>query len=82
MDRPWQNSAICLNRDLWQAIDLNIIVDEKGTPWFIFGSFWDGIKAVKMTDDMMKLKWPEEWYTIARRSSTQKLYNYGLKTAR
>lgn len=68
-----------LNRDLWQAIDPNIIVDEKGTPWFIFGSFWDGIKAVKMTDDMMKLKWPEEWHTIARRPSTQKLYNYGLE---
>lgn len=68
-----------LNRDLWQAIDPNVIVDEKGTPWFVFGSFWDGIKAVKMTDDMMKLKWPEEWHTIARRPSTQKLYNYGLE---
>ncbi len=68
-----------LHRDLWQAIDPNVIVDEKGTPWFIFGSFWDGIKAVKMTDDMMKLKWPEEWHTIARRPSTQKLYNYGLE---
>ncbi|HTN38965.1 MAG TPA: family 43 glycosylhydrolase [Arachidicoccus sp.] len=67
-----------LNRDLWQAIDPNVIVDEDGTPWFIFGSFWDGIKAVKMTDDMMKLKWPEEWHSIARRPSTQKLYNYGL----
>ena len=68
-----------LNRDLWQAIDPNIIVDEKGNPWFIFGSFWDGIKAVKMTDDMMKLKWPEEWHSISRRPSTQKLYNYGLE---
>lgn len=68
-----------LNRDLWQAIDPNVILDEHGTPWFIFGSFWDGIKAVKMTDDMMKLKWPEEWYSIARRPSTQKLYNYGLE---
>ena len=67
-----------LNRDLWQAIDSNVIIDEKGTPWFIFGSFWDGIKAVKMTDDMMKFKWPEEWHTIARRPSTQKLYNYQL----
>ncbi len=68
-----------LNRDMWQAIDPNVIVDEQGTPWFIFGSFWDGIKAVKMTDDMMKLKWPEEWHSISRRPSTQKMYNYGLE---
>ena len=68
-----------LNRDLWQAIDPNVIVDEKGTPWFVFGSFWDGIKAVKMTNDMMKFKWPEEWHSIARRPSTQKLYQYTLE---
>ena len=68
-----------LNRDMWQAIDPNVIVDEKGTPWFIFGSFWDGIKAVKMTDDMMKLKWPEEWHSISRRPSNQKLYTYSLE---
>jgi arabinan endo-1,5-alpha-L-arabinosidase len=68
-----------LNRDMWQAIDPTVIVDEKGTPWFIFGSFWDGIKAVKMTDDMMKLKWPEEWHSISRRPSNQKLYTYSLE---
>jgi arabinan endo-1,5-alpha-L-arabinosidase len=65
-----------VNRDLWQAIDPNIIVDEKGTPWFVFGSFWDGIKAVKMTKDLMKLDWPEEWHTISRRPSEQPLYAY------
>lgn len=68
-----------LNRDLWQAIDPNVIVDDKGTPWFVFGSFWAGIMAVKMTDDMMQFKKPEEWHSIARRPSTQKLYNYGLE---
>src|SRR5699024_4531116 len=34
---------------------------------------------VKMTDDMMKIKWPQEWHTIARQPSSQKLYNYGLE---
>jgi arabinan endo-1,5-alpha-L-arabinosidase len=68
-----------LNRDLWQAIDPTIVVDENKVPWFVFGSFWDGIKAVKMTEDLMKLKWPEEWHSISRRPSTQKLYNYGLE---
>ncbi|MDI1256642.1 MAG: arabinan endo-1,5-alpha-L-arabinosidase [Flavobacterium sp.] len=67
-----------LNRDLWQAIDPNIVLDEKGTPWMIFGSFWDGLKAVKMTNDMMQLQLPEEWHTLARRPSTQKLYQYEL----
>ncbi|MHA4811046.1 family 43 glycosylhydrolase [Flavitalea flava] len=68
-----------LNRDLWQAIDPNLVVDEQGTPWLFFGSFWDGIKAVKMTDDLMRFAWPEEWHSIARRPSTQKLYAYGLQ---
>jgi arabinan endo-1,5-alpha-L-arabinosidase len=68
-----------LNRDLWQAIDPNVIVDEDGTPWLIFGSFWDGIKAVKMTDDMMSLTWPEEWHSVARRPSEQELYQYTLE---
>lgn len=67
-----------LNRDLWQAIDPTVVIDEKGIPWFVFGSFWDGIKAVRMTDDLMKFKWPEEWHSIARRPSTQKLYEYSL----
>ena len=47
------------NRDMWNAIDPNIIVDENGTPWMSFGSFWDGIKMVKLTDDMMQVAQPE-----------------------
>jgi arabinan endo-1,5-alpha-L-arabinosidase len=68
-----------VNRDMWQAIDPNIIIDEKGTPWFIFGSFWDGIKAVKMTKDMMGFEKPEEWHTVARRPTKQPLYTYSYE---
>ncbi len=68
-----------LGRDMWQAIDPNAVIDKNGQPWLAFGSFWDGIKLVKMTDDMMQLKWPQEWHTIARRPSSQKLYEYGLQ---
>ncbi|MES2486704.1 MAG: family 43 glycosylhydrolase [Bacteroidota bacterium] len=68
-----------MGRDQWQAIDATVIVDDAGTPWFVFGSFWDGIKAVKMTKDMMKFAHPEEWHTIARRPTSQKPYNYGLE---
>lgn len=55
------------NRDNWNAIDPNIAIDENGTPWLSFGSFWGGIKLVKMSDDLNGLKQPEEWYNIAKR---------------
>lgn len=68
-----------LNRDMWQAIDPNVIVDENNTPWLAFGSFWDGIKLVRLTDDMNSLKWPQEWHSIARRPSEKKMYAYSLE---
>lgn len=37
----------------WNAIDPNIITDQSGTPWLSFGSFWDGLKIVKLTKDRM-----------------------------
>ena len=35
----------------WNAIDPNLIVNEKGVPYLCFGSFWDGIKLVKLKPD-------------------------------
>lgn len=35
----------------WNAIDPNLIIDEKGTPYLTFGSFWDGLKMVKLSAD-------------------------------
>jgi arabinan endo-1,5-alpha-L-arabinosidase len=54
-------------RDMWNAIDPNLIVDEKGTPWLSFGSFWNGLKMVKMREDRLAVAQPEEWLTIASR---------------
>lgn len=68
-----------LNRDMWQAIDPNVIIDEEGTPWLAFGSFWDGIKLVKLTDDMNSLEWPQEWHSLARRPSEKEMYEYSLE---
>lgn len=45
-------SVICSNagttREDWNAIDPNVVVDEAGTPWMSFGSFWGGIKMIKL----------------------------------
>lgn len=59
------------NRDRWNAIDANIVIDEAGTPWMSFGSFWDGIKLVQLTPDMHAVAQPERWYNLASRKGPQ-----------
>jgi arabinan endo-1,5-alpha-L-arabinosidase len=55
-------------RDNWNAIDPNLIIDDAGVPWLNFGSFWGGMKLVKLKDDLTGIfSTPQEWYTIARR---------------
>ena len=54
-------------RDMWNAIDPNQIMDENNTPWLVFGSFWNGIKLVKLNTDLLSVAQPEEWYTVASR---------------
>jgi len=54
-------------RDMWNAIDPNLVVEENGTPWLSFGSFWNGIKLVKLKDDFTAIAEPQTWYTIAAR---------------
>lgn len=70
-DYKWTDCGIIVqsvpHRDNWNAIDSNIILDENGTPWMNFGSFWGGIKMVKLTDDLSKIAHPEEWRTLASR---------------
>lgn len=54
-------------RDMWNAIDPNLVVDEKNTAWMAFGSFWEGMKLVKLNDDLLSVAEPQEWYTISKR---------------
>ena len=54
-------------RDEWNAIDANVIVDEEGTGWLCFGSFWRGIKMFKLDSTMLRMAEPQEWYPLCRR---------------
>lgn len=54
-------------RDMWNAIDPNLIKDESGTGWLAFGSFWNGMKLVRLSNDLLSVSQPEQWYTIASR---------------
>ncbi len=61
-------------RDLWNAIDPNIVFDDEGTPWMTFGSFWLGMKLVRLNDNMIEIdRSPQEWHTIAARHRYWKL---------
>jgi arabinan endo-1,5-alpha-L-arabinosidase len=50
-DYAWrdQGKVIASTRsDDWNAIDPNVVIDEAGRPWLSFGSFWGGIKLIKL----------------------------------
>ncbi|MFZ0430971.1 MAG: arabinan endo-1,5-alpha-L-arabinosidase [Acidobacteriota bacterium] len=61
-------------RDMWNAIDPNLAFDDGGTPWLAFGSFWMGIKLVRLNPDLTSIsRDPQTWYTIAARHRYWKL---------
>jgi len=69
VDEPWKDCGPIIHSEPdvndWNAIDANVVVDEKGTPWMDFGSFWDGIQLVRMKKDLSGVD--GEVKTIARR---------------
>ncbi len=73
----WADQGIVIqsipNRDLWNAIDPNLTFDENNTPWLAFGSFWEGLKLVKLNPDLKSIAQPQEWHTIAKRKRTFEL---------
>ena len=79
-DYKWEDHGVVIKsipgRDNWNAIDPNLIFDENNTPWLSFGSFWSGLKIVKLNDDLISIAEPQEWYSIAARPR-----NSGLKEA-
>jgi arabinan endo-1,5-alpha-L-arabinosidase len=73
----WEDQGIVIqshpNRDLWNSIDPNIAFDNEGNAWMSFGSFWEGLKLVKLDQGLTKLANPQEWVTIARRDRNDSL---------
>lgn len=59
------------DRNNWNAIDPNFVIDEKGRPWMTWGSFWDGIQLVPL-DKTMHVKRGVRPVTIARRHAVGK----------
>lgn len=70
-DYKWVNHGEVVGsipgRDNWNAIDPNVAIDENGDAWMSFGSFWGGIKLVKLDKTLTKLAEPQEWYGVCYR---------------
>ena len=43
-------------RDNWNAIDPNFVIDDNDQPWLVWGSFWDGIQIAPLDTTMHMLK--------------------------
>src|SRR5262245_28086708 len=70
-DFKWVGHGIVVQsipyRDLWNAIDPQLVVAEDGTPWLAFGSFWAGLRLVKLAPDRLRPAEPQEWRSLAKR---------------
>jgi len=68
----WVDHGIVLrsvpHRDMWNAIDGNLVEDDDGTPWLAFGSFWGGLKLVRLREDRLRPAEPQQWHTLAKRA--------------
>ena len=68
-----QGQVLCSNigeTDNWNAIDPNVVVDDAGTPWLEFGSFWSGLKMVKL-DASTGLRADTMLYSVANGASSK-----------
>jgi len=57
----------------WNAIDAQYIEDVDGVPYMAYGSFWSGLKLLKMTPDGMNLAecWQDPWPLATRAYEAQ-----------
>ena len=70
-DYRWEDKGCVVRsiagRDNWNAIDPNVFIDEDGTGWMSFGSFWSGIKLVRLDASLTRVAEPQEWFPLCRR---------------
>jgi len=71
-DYKWNDQGMVLQsvpgRDDWNAIDPAVIADKAGNGWMAFGSFWGGLKLVRLDASWTRLAEPQQWHTIATRA--------------
>ena len=70
-DYRWEDRGCVVRsvagRDNWNAIDPNVFIDTDGTGWMSFGSFWGGIKLVRLAASLTRVAEPQEWFPLCRR---------------
>jgi len=70
-DYRWEDRGCVIRsiagRDNWNAIDPNVFIDTDGTGWMSFGSFWSGVKLVKLDASLTRVAEPQVWYPLCRR---------------
>ena len=69
-DFKWIDRGLVLESkagDNSNAIDPNFVLDQKGSAWLAFGSFWDGIKMRRLDDAGMLSQQDSTLYSLARR---------------
>ena len=79
---PWTDTGAVITSHEggnYNAIDPNVVIDETGTPWMVFGSFWDGIQLVQLTKDMSSTCKPEKLYTVCSRRTDRPHASPGVR---
>ena len=57
----WKDQGVVVRSrrsDNFNAIDANVVIDDSGQPWLSFGSFWSGIKLVRLNRQTGKTDGP------------------------
>jgi arabinan endo-1,5-alpha-L-arabinosidase len=71
-DYKWQDEGMVIKSQPgfdWNAIDPNFVLDKNGQPWLTFGSFWSGIKLIKLDPETgLRSKDDVGLYSIASRA--------------
>jgi arabinan endo-1,5-alpha-L-arabinosidase len=68
-------------RTNWNAIDPNLITDDEEAPYLAFGSFWEGLKLVRLAPDRLSIaESPDRLLTIASRKTDPTAQNPAAPT--